>query len=279
MDCRKKIALVGCSDPLPARERTDVERLARLLETMGIETDVSPLLLADTPPAPQEKAEALNRAFRDPSAELIFDVSGGDLANTVLPFLDFDAIRASRAVFHGFSDLTTVINAILAQTGRPAVNWQIRNLLYDDAEAQRRYFERSVLPGRFDPADLAPRFLRGSRMQGKVFGGNLRCFLKLAGTSYWPDATGGILLLESLGGGPFQMITALEQYRQAGVFDRVGGVLLGTFTTMEKTGRTPTVEELVLEMTPDRLPVAKTRFVGHDPDARAILLGSETVIE
>lgn len=34
-------------------------------------------------------------------------------------------------------------------------------------------------------------------MQGIVVGGNIRCLLKLAGTEYWPDMNGKILLLES----------------------------------------------------------------------------------
>lgn len=273
MSAFKKAALVGCSDPLPQSEREDVRQLPALLASMGVETAISPLLPAEAMPSPAEKAEALNRQFRDPSVDFIFDVSGGDLANTVLPFLDWDAVRASRAVYFGFSDLTTVINAIIAKTGRPAVNYQIRNLRYADAAAQRQYFENVILPGRYDPAALAPQFLRGSRMQGKVFGGNVRCFLKLAGTPYWPEMTGGILLLESLGGGPFQMITALEQYRQLGVFDRIGGILLGTFTAMEERRQTPTIEQLVLEMTPARIPVAKTRLIGHAPSARALPLG------
>ena len=274
-----KAALVGCSDPLPASERRDVARLPDVLASFGVETVVSPLLFSEELPAPRDKAGALMRFFRDPSVDYIFDVSGGDLANTVLPFLDPEAIRSSRATFFGFSDLTTVLNAIVALTGRRAVNYQIRNLLYGDAKAQAAHFASSVLPGRFDPAELAPVFLRGDRLRGKVFGGNVRCFLKLAGTPYWPDVTGGILLLESLGGGPYQMITALEQYRQLGVFDRIGGVLLGTFTAMEENGAVPSIGELVLEMTPARVPVAATRFVGHYPTARAIPLGTELTIE
>ena len=41
------------------------------------------------------------------------------------------------------------------------------------------------------------KFLQGSKMQGIVVGGNIRCLLKLAGTEYWPDMNGKILLLES----------------------------------------------------------------------------------
>lgn len=274
---RQKIALVGCSDPLPQREMQDVAQLVQLLKSQNVETAVSPTLLSDTLPSPEEKADVLNGFFRDPSVGYVFDVSGGDLANTVLPFFDWEAIRSSEATFFGFSDLTTVLNAIVAKTGRSAVNYQIRNLLYSDAQAQRRYFEKSVLHGSFDTACLEARFLRGKRMQGKVFGGNIRCFLKLAGTPYMPDPAGGILLLESLGGGVNQMITALEQYSQLGVFDRIAGILLGTFTTMEENALSPTMEELVLRMTPAHIPIAKTRRIGHYPDARAIPLGREMI--
>ena len=278
MDITKKAALVGCSDPLPAREKEDIRRLPGILEAMGVSLEISPLLLRDEPPAPREKAEALNRHFRAPDVDFVFDVSGGDLANTTLPYIDFDAARASRALLFGFSDLSTVLNAVVAKTGRPAVNYQIRNLLYADSEAQRVFFKEKILTDALSPADLAPRFLRGKEMHGKIYGGNIRCFLKLAGTAYWPELDGGILLLESLGGGVNQMVTALEQLKQLGVLDRINGILLGTFTNMEEKKLSPSIEELVLETAPASVAVAKTNLVGHYPDARAVMLGVNTRI-
>ena len=271
----RNIALVGCSDPLPRQEKEDVARLKEQLEAQGLSVSLSSLLLRETPASPEEKAAEMNRAFRDPSVDAVFDVSGGDLANTALPFLDFEAIGASRAMFYGFSDLTVIINAIIARTGRPAVNYQIRNLLYRDAAAQQAFFSEKLLTGNLSLADLQPRFLRGESLHGKVYGGNIRCFLKLAGTPYWPEPDGGVLLLESLGGNAYQMTTALEQYRQMGVFDRIDGILLGTFTKMREERLTPTIEELVLSMTPSRVAVAVTSYVGHYPDARAVLLGAD----
>ena len=271
----KKAAIVGCSDPLPPREQVDVRLLPPLMESMGVAAEISPLLFTCSTDA-QAKAAVLNDCFRDPDTDFIFDVSGGDLANTALPYLDFDAIKRSRALFFGFSDLTVIINAVIAKTGRPAVNYQLRNLLYSDAAAQRAFFTEKLLPLTFSPADLRPVFLRGGRMEGKIIGGNIRCFLKLAGTRYWPAPEGRILLLESLGGNVNQMITALEQYRQLGVFDKISGVLLGAFTKMRDENLTPTIEELVLDMTPPTLPVAKTALLGHDPNSRALLLGVKT---
>ena len=274
----KKAVLVGLSDPLPAREREDIKKLPGILEKTGVRTEICPLLFAETAPSPEEKADAANRYFGDPETDFIFDVSGGDLANTVLPYLDFDAVKSSRATFFGFSDLSVVINAVIAKTGRPAVNWQVRNLLYSDSDAQLEFFRKKILTGSLSADHLGLRFLRGDKMSGRIFGGNIRCFLKLAGTPFWPEIDNGILLLESLGGGAYQMITALEQYKQLGVFDNVTGVILGTFTHMEERGAMPSIEEIVLSVTPPRVAVAATRLVGHYPDAKAIVLGKELTI-
>ena len=59
---------------------------------------------------PQERAAALMQAFRDDSISAILDVSGGDSANAVLPFLDFPAIRAHAKPFFGYSDLSVLLN-------------------------------------------------------------------------------------------------------------------------------------------------------------------------
>ena len=71
-------------------------------------------------------------------------------------------------------------------------------------------------------------------MEGILLGGNLRCFLKLAGTPYFPDLDGKLLFLESLGGGPELIASLLAQLSQLGVFQKIAGLLLGTFTELSK---------------------------------------------
>jgi len=110
-------------------------------------------------------------------------------------------------------------------------------------------------------------------MQGVVVGGNIRCFLKLSGTEYMPDLTGKILLLESLGGTVAQMETALCQLQQLGAFDKVAGLLLGTFTTMERQQYIPTIETLVKRLVREDLPIAVTKYIGHGTDSKAIVIG------
>ena len=275
---KKKAALVACSDPVSVGRLPEIEQVANCLRQEGLEVILPEAFFESFSMVSELKAESLMNCFRDPDMAYIFDVSGGDLANTVLPMLDYDAIRNSNAVFYGFSDLTTVINAIIAKTGKPAVNYQVRNILYDFADEQRRYLREKILPGKISPEDLAAHFLRGERMQGRILGGNIRCFLKLAGTIYWPDMKGNILLLESMGGGVYRMMTALEQYRQMGVFEQISGVLLGTFSKMESENLQPSVEELLLQILPENVPVAATGYIGHYPNARAVILGQDTIL-
>ncbi|MBQ6321521.1 MAG: LD-carboxypeptidase [Lachnospiraceae bacterium] len=276
---KKKAALVACSDPVPEKRLPGILQVADILREEGLDVEMDPVFFGQQAWDASSKANSLNRCFQDPEMDYIFDVSGGDLANFVLPWLDFEAIGNSRAVFHGYSDLTTIINGIIARTGRPAVNYQIRNVLYEHAQEQRKYLREVVLPGKESVSDLEIAFLRGDVMEGRIVGGNIRCFLKLAGTPYWPDVTGSILLLESMGGGVFQMMTALQQYQQMGVFEKINGILLGTFSTMEAEGLNPPIEEVVMRIVPKTLPIARTRLIGHYTSAKAIMLGRAFVLK
>lgn len=271
-----KAALVACSDPMLLYQQDDIEQLKMLLIKEGFEVEISPYLFENFENlSVKNKADDLMGYFRDPEMNFLFDVSGGDIANSVLSELDYDTIRESKAMFCGYSDLTTVLNAIYTKTGRETINFQVRNLLYDDTEVERIYFREHVLPSNVSAEDLDCHFLRGDAMRGRVLGGNIRCFLKLAGTPYWPDLNGAVLLLEACSGGVMKMTTYLHQLKQMGVFEQVSGILLGTFSEMEKKQLTPTMAELVQSLVPPTLPVAVTRYIGHETDARAIVIGRE----
>ncbi len=84
---------------------------------------------------------------------------------------------------------------------------------------------------------------------------------------------GKILLLESLGGGSGQIATLFAQLEQIGVFDQAAGVLLGTFTSYEKSNLEMSVYDLLKMHIDKELPVAATREIGHGHDSKAIIIG------
>ena len=71
------------------------------------------------------------------------------------------------------------------------------------------------------------------------------------------------------------MTAFLNQLKQIGVFEQVSGILLGTFTHMEKEQCAPDIVELVKRYAGEKLPIAQTKEIGHGADARAIIIGKE----
>ena len=128
----RRVGIVGCSNPLAESRREALEGLLRTLRRIGLEPVTGGNLFAPGG-LPAARAEALMALYRDPSIDAIFDVTGGDLANEVLGHLDWPVIAVSEKPLWGYSDLTCLLNAILARTGRPSVLYTAWNLVGGDA--------------------------------------------------------------------------------------------------------------------------------------------------
>lgn len=273
-----KVAIVGCSNGQPQNNYEKLNRLYETLSKLGLTPIFGDCIYEKESVfsgTGEERANVLMDFYRDKEIRAIFDISGGDIANEVLPYLNYNEIAKSDAVFWGYSDLTTVINAIYAKTGKKSALYQVRNLISKDASEQIANFSASLFQGTSDLFSFHYEMLQKESMQGILAGGNIRCLLKLAGTEYWPDMNGKILLLESLGGLVPQMTAYLNQLKQIGVFEQINGILLGTFTKMEEEEAIPTMIELVKRYAGTELPIAKTTEIGHGTNAKGIVIGQE----
>ena len=61
----------------------------------------------------QDRADDLNEAFADPDVDAVFALRGGWGASRLLPMLDYDMIRQNPKILLGYSDVTSLLNAIL----------------------------------------------------------------------------------------------------------------------------------------------------------------------
>lgn len=274
----KKVGIVCCSNGQKRANEEDIKILESTLLDIGIQPVFSDYIYERegvSCGSAKERAQALMDFYLDDEIIEIFDISGGDLANGILQYLDYEVIAKSSKKFWGYSDLTTVTNAIYAKTGKSSVLYQVRNLIYSHKEQQLADFSNVIVENGTDLYKIDYRFVQGEEMQGVVVGGNIRCFLKLAGTEYMPDMTDKILLLESYSGTVAKMETYLCQLQQLGAFNKVSGILLGTFTEMEEKNCVPRMEELVQQIAGKRIPIAVTKDIGHGTDAKAIVIGKE----
>lgn len=273
-----KVAIVCCSNGQKSAYKEKLNNFQYTLETIGLIPVFGDYIYEKESVfsgCAKERADSLMNFYKDEKIKAIFDISGGDIANEILPFLDFNVIAESGKMFWGYSDLTTIINAIYAKTGKASVLYQVRNLIYEDAENQIKNFTNSVLYEGEDLFRFHYDFVQKGEMHGIVVGGNIRCLLKLAGSEYWPDMTGKILLLEARSGGIPQMVTYLSQLKQVGVFGQIAGLLLGTFTEMERDGSSPSIIDLIKKYAGADIPIAKTSEIGHATNSKGIVIGKE----
>lgn len=272
----KKAAFVACSNGLDIRNQEKINALVQILENMGIEVLFSDHIYDrgfGFGGTGKERANALMNFYKEEEITDIFDISGGDIGNEILPYLDYDVIAQSDKTFWGYSDLTTVINAIYAKTGKSSVLYQVRNLVGEDGTHQIQNFKNTTLEGKNDLYEIPYSFVQGNQMEGVLVGGNIRCLLKLAGTPYFPDMREKILFLEARSGKLLQMTAYLSQLKQLGVFEQVNGVLLGTFTELERNRQMPHVKDIIHDFAGPDLPIAYTNKIGHGADSKGIRIG------
>lgn len=245
-----RIGLLNLSNSLSG----SILPLVRFLESQGFEILVSPLLY-DKKASPQQKGVLFNTWIESNTFDYIADVSGGDLANTTLPYLNLEAYAQNKTLFMGYSDLTCVLNALAAK--KPTLLFQIQNI----------GLQEEVLA-----------FLRGENQdlilyQDNMMGGNIRCFLKLAGTNYWPALAGKTLFLESYSGGKERIESYFAQLAQLGAFDAIENLVLGHFTEFFQHHGRQALQTIA--STYCTKPIQLDPRIGHQYDSYAILLGKE----
>ena len=269
-----KIALVVCSNGKNIEDKDRLGKLESILVEMGLVPIFTKYIYKDKfgrGAKSEVRAEELMSFYKNKEIKAIFDISGGDIANEVLDYLDYDVIKRNYKPFFGYSDLTTVLNALGSQTNEMNFLYQILNII--ESTVIRDSFENTFMKNEQTLLDVKWKFLQGSSIEGEMIGGNIRCFLKLAGTKYFPEVENKVLFIEGLGTSIEGLVTHLAQLKQIGVFDKISGLLIGTFTKIEKEISVEELFELIQEYIPSSLAVAKTHEVGHAKDSKILKIG------
>lgn len=274
-----KVGLIACSDGVKVENLTKVEELIRIMNSYGLEVVISNTLFRRNgyfSGSPKERAAELNLLFKNNEIRAIFDISGGDSANQILEYLDYDNIRMHPKPFFGMSDLSVILNALYTQSNAKSYHYQLMTLVSSDGAEQQAAFYRTFFEGHNDLYDFKYHWIRGNQMSGIVIGGNIRCFLKLAGTNYFPDPSNQILFLESLSGRANKIVSLFAQLQQVRIFDKCAGVILGSFTELERYNEFSIVEEYLKEIS--RIPVVKTNEIGHGSDSKCLIIGENITL-
>lgn len=266
-----RFALAACSDPITRWGDSKLPAFRQILGDGGHELDTraSQLVVRDGRVDPRERAELLNSLFVDPTIDAILDVSGGDLANEVLDYLDYAVIASSPKPYVGYSDNSTTILALRELAGIRSTWWHpdrilTRGLGELEAIVAGKIFRPHLEPDHPDDARTTPGDV--------LIGGNIRCVAKLAGTRYWPTIPAGAsVLLEGRSNTLASVATYLTQLRHVGFFDNVSSLVLGQLTEIDSAGSRPVATRLAREIT--GLPIWHAPGVGHSPNCEPWTVG------
>jgi muramoyltetrapeptide carboxypeptidase len=187
--------------------------------------------------------------IRDEQVKAIFFVRGGWGCARVMEYLDFDVIKANPKIIMGFSDISTLLNAITLKTGLITFHGPNGNASWNGRT--RNWIEQLFFRGEQTSfsngeTDEPFRTINKGTAEGELFGGNLSVVSSLMGTSYLPDWAGKILFLEDVKEEPYRIDRMLTQLKLNGVFDKVSGIVLGRFRdcVAEEKERSFTVDQV-----------------------------------
>lgn len=114
------VGVISPSGYIPEALRAECDRAREALGALGLQIKMGThafdrhFYSAGTREARLEDFHAL---WRDPEIKMIVMSQGGDTANHLLDGIDYNMIRENPKIFAGFSDGTTLVNAIFARTG------------------------------------------------------------------------------------------------------------------------------------------------------------------
>lgn len=273
------VGFISCSDGLKLEDKTEIDKLISVFDGFDVKVKLAETLYRKDHAfsgTARQRADELNKLYADDSIKAIFDLSGGDSANQILDYMDWDCIANNPKMYFGMSDLSVVLNAIYKNTGQTTCHFFIRNIVNSQDDELITAFYETLFRGTNDLFDIEYKYIKGNNLSGMVIGGNIRCFLKLMGTPYLPDPEGKVLLLESLGGNEARIASLFTQLKQSGYLQKLNGIILGNFRQMQCENNRPTVEDLLLDITKDLgISIIKTDELGHRSSAKGMLIGVE----
>jgi muramoyltetrapeptide carboxypeptidase len=247
-----RIAIVAPASPF--REEEFHAGVAEL-RTLGFEPVFAPSVfdrcgyVAGTP---QARAAAVRAAWRDPDVAALIGVRGGYGSVQLLPLLDPAELRQRPKIFVGYSDLTSMLQYLLA-CGLVAFHGPMLagRLGRGDAGYDRGSFLRVLTEAAPAGELVAPALetiTRGEAV-GPLFGGTLTQLLASLGTPYAFDPPAGhVLFIDEVAERPYRLDRMLTQLRLSGILGRASAVVFGELPRCDEPGGDPRARSVVAEL-------------------------------
>ena len=220
----------------------------------------------------EERLSDLMEAFLDKKTDIITVLRGGAGSLHLLNKIDYKLISKNKKPFFGCSDTTALQNVFFEKAALSSFSGFWFKDAFDGLSPLTQKTLIKCLKN--EPQTYKVPFLSKGKSSGILLGGNMRVFVSLLGTPYFPDMTGKILILEDVGEAPYRIDNMLMQLRLAGVFDKIKGLILGDFSRVGTKKDEKVLKDMIKEYFSDMpYPVVRFKKYSHEKDHVVIPFG------
>ena len=279
------IGVVAPSNPIINENIDEIKKAKEIIENKGLKVKFSKNLFSnkkDYSSTAKEKTQDINEMFLDKEVKMIWCAKGGENSNSVLDYLDYENIAKNPKIICGYSDITSLTNAIYQKTGLVTFSsTNFKTIATDETdyslnEVFKRFVEGNLELGQVDDKEI---IINEGIAEGVLIGGNLSLIYGLTCGKYALDFQDKILFLEELGyeSEPSLVSNHLYYMKQNGVFDRIKGLWLGNYE--HESGIS--LEKIVLDTLENdfKFPIIKCNYFGHIEKKTVIPIGIKARID
>lgn len=281
------IRTVGLTSPASLPDAVRIAEARRFLEeTCGVKTVLAPSALKRGPMkyccgTPESRLADFHALLNDPRIDLILCTRGGFGSAHILPKLDFDLLRERNLPVYGYSDISALHLAMLANRAGIPVCAPMADGLPDAMarpvakESFRSVLRKRSMPRKFKLEPVGDR-AAASSVSGPLVLSNLTVMTTLCGTPWMPDLNGAILALEDVHEEARVLDRHLTHLIQAGIVEQAAAVVFGYFT---KCGPKPQIRRLLRDFAAQTgKPVFCGLAFGHEHPKCSYRLGEQVEI-
>ncbi len=225
----------------------------------------------------KERADELNALIADKNIKCIMSTIGGMNSNSLLPYIDYETLRKNPKIMIGYSDVTAILLGIYSKIN--LVTFYGPALVASFGEMGKivdstfHYFEKALINPKTpypieNPVFWTDEFIDWEKQDrektlfdnqlvtvndgvatGRLIGGNLDTMLGIGGSEYMPIIQeGDILFIEDSLKDTNTIERSFAFLKVNGVFDKIGGLILGKHEKFEDSGSKRKPFEIMMEV-------------------------------
>ena len=232
-----------------------------------------------------ERCQDFQDALDNDSVKAIWAARGGYGSVRILDALDFTNFKNNPKWIIGYSDITAFHNHV-NNLGIQSLHAMMATSLEQKPEEIEKTITsfKAALFG----SDISysiknssyNRTLGKTSLEGELIGGNLAIQTSMLGSKSQMHTDNKILFIEEIGEYKYAIDRMLQSLKRAGYFNNLSAVVIGDMSLIKKntTKWGSSIEQLILDVVPENVPVIFNFPAGHEADNRALIFGRKAQI-